>query len=208
MKRFYGLLLLSLSLLFNQTSAKDVRDAYGRTFLINFIIDQEAKIKSINTDIKELWDVCYYYEEVFDGVDVEVVNDSISGHQSTKVHSKYRLEKRRRPSCTDADIQAHKNSCRELENTITNAVYTIKVMGESENIYINAKDDKGYAAQNYCYTYKIYEELRNQGAEFQYMTYMYFNPVYGTLGTTAAVIGTWCLLGLVGVGIQEYYAQN
>lgn len=173
------------------TQAFDIRDEHGRTPLMNFIIRQEANISSIKKDITRLYDICYCEEKVCDGTDVKVVNNPQTGYSSTSVTPKYRNETRRRPSCTDADVHAHKQRKQDLANTITQTVNTMRFMAQSEDLHVDAIDYAGYAAQNYCYTYEIYAELRRQGAEFQLRTFAYFNP----LTTAGVALGAWISIG-------------
>lgn len=68
-------------------------------------------------------------------------------------------------------------------------------MAQYQELYVNAQDLQGYTVQNYCYTYEIYQEIRNQGGSFQYLPWIYFNPIKGTAATVAGVIA---IVGIIG----------
>ena len=211
MKKLLLSFLVLTGFLVNHAQAVDIRDAQGRTELINFVIRQEQAISSIQADINALWNICYQYERVYDGVDVHVTNNRHSGSQSTHVKSNYKLKKVRRADCTDADILAHRKRVQDLEHYIAQTVTTIKHMAQYQDLYVNAKDLQGYTAQNYCYTYEIYQEIRNQGGSFQYLPWIYFNPIKGTAATAVGVIGTWCVAGGIAVSILQlnnYYQSR
>lgn len=197
MKKYLASIFALAIITFNNTPTQDIHNTSGQTELINFVIRAEDEIRFIKSEIDRLWHVCFEKRRYSDGVDVKVTTDTKKGTSSTSITPKYRYETVRKASCTEADVYAYKARCQDLDATITRSVDTIRYMGQSQNLYINTKDYKGYAAQNYCYTYEIYAELRRQGAEFQILPFMYFNPGTTALGITAVAIGACGVLSSV-----------
>jgi hypothetical protein len=84
----------------------------------------------------------------------------------------------RRASATDNDIKNLKQRDLDIQNLIIETLIGIRSMAEESNLEINAQDNLGNTALNYCYTYKIYLELRRQGASFQLPAWAHFNPEF------------------------------
>ncbi len=195
MKKLLLSLFIIMGLIVNELQALEGRDAQGRTELITFVIRQEQAFKYIQADINYLWHICYEYEKIYDGVDVAITNNNDADAQVIKIISKDKYKIVRRASCTDADIFAYKQRTKDLQYLIETTIATIKHMAQYQELYVNATDLQGYTAQNYCYTYEIYQEIRNQGGSFQYLPWIYFNPIKGTAATVAGVIA---IVGIIG----------
>ena len=156
--------------------------------MINYVIEQEMKVDFIKADINRLWHNCYEYIRVNDGYvtkiksesksEVEIYNDGYATKETVDDVSYsepvYRQELRRRPSCTDQDVNLHKQRKLDLRNFINNTVQGVRIMAKPGESYVNAIDHEGYSAQNYCYTSVFYNELREQGASFQWCSWTYF----------------------------------
>lgn len=165
-------------------SAASDRDEYGRTALMNYVINQEAKISATKRDIDHLWHICYEYVSVQHGYVITRINDRESISEPT-----YKAELRRRISCTDADIHALKQQEANLRCLIDATVAHIRSVGHQANCA--AYDYDGYTVLNYCYTFEIYSELRRQGAPFQAIVWAYFHPKTAaaiSLATTAVAV--------------------
>lgn len=179
-KMFMSFMLVALGF---SAHAMDSRDAYGRTVLMNYVNDQEKMNTIINNDIDRLWHVCYETTRTFDGV----YQDPATG----KITNLYKYETKRRMSCTDQDIhtlELRKND-RDLWLAITLANISSMVNAGAS---LNLKDFNGNTVLNFCYTYEIYDRLRNLGADFQLSVWIYFNPV-------KTVVGSAALIGIVAV---------
>lgn len=197
MKKILFSFFICFGLFSNQIKAVDTRDEKGRTPLMNYIIEQEAEVAFVKADVKRLWNNCYEYVQVNDGFVTKKLSNDLSYSKST-----HRKELRRRISCTDQDVQAHKQRELDLKNTIEKTVQGIRVMALSNDLYVNAIDHEGYSAQNYCYTYEFYNELREQGALFQWYVWTYFNPGYTTLAVVGVIASTSVVGSLIVSGIS------
>lgn len=183
-KVVYGLLLYSCFIT-NLAQANNHYNQFGRTNLINCVIDCEDELAQIKHDIQHLWHTCYHYVDVVDGYATTKVDDNRS---VSKPIYKQKLE--RRPSCTDADIHALKQREHDIRYTLDMTIKNLRAMVLSGE-RIDAKDYKSNTVINYCYTREIYNELRRLGAPFQILVWTYFYPEYATL----AALGTVVLAG-------------
>jgi len=160
-------------------------NAQGKTPLIAYVIAQEAAITYIKSDIDRLWHVCYEYVNVKAGYVIDRISDDRSISRPM-----YKRELRRRLSCTDQDIIAHKQRQKDLGCTIAAAVSGIRNMAQSGyGAHPAVADYAGYTAINYCYTREIYDELIRIGVPFQWKVWIYFNPGYTMLACAATVVG-------------------
>lgn len=189
-KNIFLSFFMVVGLVSSEARALHPRDEQGRTQLMNFVINKEQELKCIKADLDHLWHTCYHYVQINDGYITEQINNRQS---IAKPIYKQKLE--RRPSCTDADIYALKQREQDERNFLDQTIRTIRFMDQSEDLYINAIDYNGYTVQNYCYTYEIYQELRRLGASFQYIPFMYFNPVFWTAITAGVAITAYMAIG-------------
>jgi hypothetical protein len=183
-------LLLVVGLVTNQVQASDIRDEQGRTSEMNFIRSQEMSVDIIQKDKARLWDRCYEHAKVKDGS----VKYKMDG-DTTRSYNTYRTELRRRPSCLDSDVQAHRQREQDLTELISDTIASLQVKAEQPGVSFAAQDNSGYTILNYCYTEEFYNELRRLGAPFQLVPWAYFNPAMATCATIATV----------GVVMSAYY---
>lgn len=188
-KKIISLIFLSFS--FVITGAMDNRDADGKTPLMKFIIKQENAIRAIEDDIERLWHICY--EQSLQGyVTADFVDQKLT---SEFINKNLSHAWQRRDSATDDNIKALKQRNLDIRDLIIETCNGIRSMTNEPNLEINAVDSFGNTALNYCYTYKIYLELRRQGASFQLPAWSNFNPK----STTALLIGCFIFGGRIGI---------
>lgn len=169
-RKLFGALFLFFNVMTLQAQQKYVRDENGRTELINYVIWQEVDIATIRKDIDRLWDVCYEKVTV------------CYGFQNTVTVTL------RRASCMDSDIVALKDRNQDLKKCIETSVFKIwDMVSFLETSEIQAYDNQGKTALNYCQTYEIYKALISCGVPFQYTVWAYFNPSTVTLGLCGSV---------------------
>ncbi|MDP3788372.1 MAG: hypothetical protein Q8Q60_03605 [Candidatus Chromulinivorax sp.] len=185
----------------NQAQASDADTTQDRTKLIEFIIQAEGNIKEKNKEVSDLWYKCFEYKTYCDGYDIITETNTRTGYQNTQIIPRYRSKVERRASCTNDDINVYEKCKADLPEIVKQTVNSIKTMAESEELHINAKDSQGKAAQNYCYTYEIYQELCRQGAEFQCAPYMHFDR--SVAGAVIYITGTALAIGTI-VSIMYY----
>lgn len=160
-------------------SYDDIRDEKGRTSLMRLVIDFQLNFQTIKEDIARLWDVCYEYADVTDGyITVEI--DAKTSHSKPI----YKRKVKRKQSCLDSDILAHRQREQDFYKLIENTVKEIRRLVDQEHVAVAALDHDGYTALNYCYTPEIYAELRRCGVPFQWKVWAYFNPWYATCTCT------------------------
>lgn len=174
------LLIIGLS---STIQTSDFRDEQGRTSLINFVIKAEQKIALAKKDVEILWNKYFYKQAIHDGYNY---NDR-TGTRTPR----YTYLPIRRIYTTDADVLLYKEQEDKFKEMISGAIGSIEAMVRF-GIDINAKDNAGYTALNYCYTQEIYEVLMGLGAYFQLQVWAYFNPGYTTFG----IIGSTAVIGM------------
>lgn len=166
--------------------AEDIRDAKGRTSLMQAVIDFQIDFSAKQEDEKRLWHVCYEYANIIDGyITIEI--------DPTTSYSKpvYKREVRRRISCLDSDIEAHRKCARALYTMVEDTIKKIRKLVEVEHVAVAALDHDGYSALNYCYTREIYDELRRSGVPFQFKVWTYFHPRLTVFGSVVIATGLY-----------------
>lgn len=192
-KKMLSRVFIITSLLSHHMQAIDVRDGQGRTLLMNFVINKEAQILKDKKDLKTLWDVYFYKEYQHQGY----------MHTSNGIVAIYKYVPIRRLYTTDEDVKVYKQKEQDLADLINTTIKNIRIIAQSD-IDINAQDFAGNTVQNYCYSEEIYHELRDLGANFQYLPWIYFHPTLGTVTTTGVVVGTLIMLGYAQAHYKNY----
>lgn len=171
MKKIITSLLIYALCLLSHLSADDIRDAKGRTTLMQVVIDFEVKFNQMKEDEKRLWHVCYEYTNILDGY-ITFDLDSKTSYSKPI----YKREVRRRVSCLDRDIEAHRKCEQDLRIIVEDTIKKIRHIVEVDRVAVAGLDNNAYSALNYCYSPEIYKELRRCGVPFQLKVWTYFNP--------------------------------
>lgn len=171
-------------------------DEHGRTELMNDVIFHEEQIASMKAVINELWHVCYKEEQVLIGS---------YQHKNGYIQNIYDTKIRRKPSCTDEDINRLKFHEETLVCYINDAVSGIKAKIQESDCQLYAHDNEGKTVINYCRTYKIYQVLMDHGAPFQIAAWIHFNSattiLYAATATTAVIFASY-------LAFNYYYNQS
>ena len=179
-------------------------DQFGRTELINFVIQAEDEISRSKKELEKIWSTYFYKEKFHDG-NIKLKNGVSIPH--------YKYSPIRKIYTTDADVALYRQKEQEYSKLILQATKQIGQIVRS-GVDVNAKDHEGNTAVNYCYTYELYDALCKQGASFQLRSWIYFNPGTSMLiGVpaalmTMAVIGTSLVLANSYQSIQSFHALN
>ncbi len=151
--------------------------------VIEAVKQLEKNIAACKKEERTLFYQCYEDKKVHDGSVSEVIN----GKMITK--NLYRYELARKASCTDELVNRHNESRDKMNTSIGLSVWQIaQIAARESKDLLGAPDKDGYTALNYCYTPEIYNELRSQGAPFQFLPWAYFNPVSATSAAVGSVV--------------------
>ncbi len=174
------------------------QEVSGRTELINYVIQQEDLIKTIDKEISELDAICYETETFYSSnYHHSPVPGSSSGSNiigAKKAHALHTktldTRKNKKNSCTSEDLEALKQKENDLKILISSTVEQIDIIALASNpSELGAEDSSGKTALNYCYTKEIYNKLREVGIPFQYRTWFYFNKMTLAVGAMMSFMG-------------------
>lgn len=192
-----SLMMVVICCLPQTIQSSDVRDQYGRTELMNYVIQQEAEIKTKRFEFEKFWNVCFYKKSFYSySIQIEP-GRWIDIYDTVVLRKMY---------TTDADVA----QCKKLEdelhvfigNTIEDTIKNIKIM-VFNGADLQARDMYGKSVTDYYYTYEIYYVLRDLGAPATMFEENCMKAVYGFLGVTAATIGVF----IIATCCKEYFNQ-
>lgn len=191
LKQFVSVILIAGACIGLHAQELDIRDDFGRTELMNYVILQEIVIAAKQQEVACLFDTCYEYRTVYLG---RIHNEPI-----------YSTVLCRKASCMDKDIQALQDCKKDLAACMSTTVIDINAF-VAAGAQLKAYDHGGNTVLNYCKTYEIYKALIDHGVPFQYGAWAYFNPGQTAIATVAMVALTAYVIHLYQQGYLSYDA--
>lgn len=175
-------------------SYNDIRDEFGRTTLMRFVIDSQLNLDIIKDDINRLWHICYEYTNITD-IYISLAFDP-QNHCFKPICNR---KIKRKELSLDSDVLAYRKREQDYYQLIEHTIKEVRRLIEQEHVAVAAFDNQGHTVLNYCYLPEIYAELRRCGVPFQWKVWAYFNPWYATC--TCATLA-------ISVKYGYFYAQK
>ena len=181
--------------------SSDVCDQYGRTELMNYVIQQEAEMNTKRFEFENFWNACFYKKSFYS------YSIRIEPGRWIDVYDTVIL---RKMYTTDADVA----QCKKLEdelhvfikNTILDTIENIKIM-VFNGADLQARDIYGKSVTDYYYTYEIYYVLRDLGAPATLFEENCMNAVYGFAKVAAVTVALAVSVGVAVVCYENYFRR-